>query len=84
MLKEYLFFLVLWIPRFINSQSYLSVEPTWLTSPYFRAGSQKIISSATGNSSKPAFVFTFSSALSGVPNLAYGVKNYRGKISLST
>jgi hypothetical protein len=24
-------------------------------------------------------VFTFSSALSGVPNLAYGIKNYRGK-----
>jgi hypothetical protein len=38
-----------------------------------------VISTLTGNTSTPTYTFTFSSALSGVPNLAYGIKNYRGK-----
>ena len=82
MFKEFFNFLLLNVICLIEVNSYTSVSPTWLTSSYFRAGNQIIISSATGNSSKPSFVFTFSSALSGIPNLAYGIKNYRGNLNL--
>ena len=82
MFKEFFKFLLLNVICLIGVYSYTSVSPTWLTSSYFRAGNQIIISSATGNSSKPAFVFTFSSALSGIPNLAYGLKDYRGNLKL--
>ena len=57
---------------------YTTIAPTWLSSPYFRAGNNKVINKNTGNSSTPTYTFTFSSALTGIPNLAYGVKNYRG------
>ena len=65
-----------------STKSYDSVAPKWLTSPYFRAGNQAVIATLTGNSSTPTFTFTFSSALSANPNLAYGIKNYRGKAFL--
>jgi hypothetical protein len=61
------------------NKNYTSVPPTWLTSPYFRAGSQAVITTLTGNDQTPVFTFTFSSPLTGIPNLAYGIKNYRGK-----
>ena len=44
-----------------------------------RAGSQDVIATATGSSIDPIFTFTFSSPLPGVPNLAYGIRRYRGK-----
>jgi hypothetical protein len=65
-----------------STKSYDSVAPKWLTSPYFRAGNQAVIATLTGNSVTPTFTFTFSSALSANPNLAYGIKNYRGKAFL--
>jgi len=58
---------------------YNSSQPVWLVSPYFRAGNQAVISTLTGNNTTPQYTFTFSSALSGIPNLGYGIKNYRGK-----
>ena len=63
--------------------SYNAVAPTWLTSPYFRAGNNKVINRNTGNNTTPTYTFTFSSSLTGVPNLAYGVKSYRGNFRLS-
>ena len=66
-------------PNPVNStKTYASVQPTWLTSPYFRAGNQAVITTLTGNSSTPTFPFIFSSPLTGIPSLAYGIKNYRG------
>ena len=65
-----------------STKSYDSVAPKWLTSPYFRAGNQAVIATLTGNSVTPTFTFTFSSALTADPNLAYGIKNYRGKAFL--
>ena len=57
-------------------------EPVWSTSAYFRAGNEYVISTKTGSDQTPQYTFTFSSALSGVPNLGYGIKNYEGKAYL--
>ena len=66
-------------------KSYTSNAPTWLTSPFFRAGQEEVISTFTGSSQYPfrSYTFTYSSALPGVPNLAYGIQKYRGT-SLTT
>jgi hypothetical protein len=61
--------------------AYNSTGPTWLPSPYFRAGNNRVITTKTAAGQQTYYTFTFSSALSGIPNLAYGVKNYRGKQS---
>jgi len=55
-----------------------SVSPTWITSPYFRAGNKEVITTLTGAGVQPQFTFTFSSAMAGLPSLAYGIKKYRG------
>jgi hypothetical protein len=60
--------------------AYTSVSPIWLTSSYMRAGSRDVIASLTGASEDPTYIFTFSSPLPGVPNLAYGIRRYRGKL----
>jgi len=78
MWKEKLLFFILLVINFTEVFSYGSSQPIWITSPYFRAGNDKVISTMTGNTSKPTYTFTFSSPLSGIPNLAYGIKNYRG------
>ena len=57
---------------------YDSVKPVWLTSNYMRAGNENVISQLTGQAIDPIYTFTFSSALPGVPNLAYGIRRYRG------
>ena len=54
-----------------------TAQPVWLTSNYFRAGNEDVISGSSANS-QPSYTFTFSSALSGVPELGYGIKNYEG------
>ena len=69
------------IPVVVTSdKNYSSTDPTWVTSPFFRAGQESVISSYTGSSQYPfaAYTFTFSSALPGVPNLAYGIQKYYG------
>jgi hypothetical protein len=78
MIKDKIAYLVSFIILLTRAYSYSTSDPVWLPSPYFRAGNDKIISTMTGNDSMPTYTFTFSSALSGVPNLAYGIKNYRG------
>ena len=59
-------------------QPFNSAAPLWLTSDYFRAGNENVIDTLTGNNVTPTFTFLFSSALPGLPFLAYGIKNYRG------
>ena len=61
-----------------TNKSFVATDPEWVTSPFFRAGDESVISTLTGNDKKPTHTFTYSSALPGVPNLAYGIKRYRG------
>ena len=60
------------------ASQYTEVDPIWITSPYFRANNEPVINVLTGSSSTPRYTFTFSSALPGLPNLAYGIKGYKG------
>jgi hypothetical protein len=78
MFREIGIFFISIVLFFIETTSYTATSPTWLTSAYFRAGNENVIIKKTGNNTTPTYTFTFSSALSGTPNLAYGVKNYRG------
>ena len=71
-----LFLLVALLYRTISQSVF--VEPVWVTSDYFRAGNEAVINSLTGSSVTPMYTFTFSSALPGIPNLGYGIKNYEG------
>lgn len=64
---------------FLLSLITCQVPPTWVTSPYVRAASNKVISSLTGSSSTPTYTFTFSSPFSTLPNIAYGINKYIGK-----
>ena len=69
------------IPTVVTSnKNYTTSQPTWVTSPYFRAGQEAVISTYTGSNQYPfrAYTFTYSSALPGVPNLAYGIQGYKG------
>ena len=82
MIKEIGALLTLFLTFFTTVHSaYNSTSPKWLTSQYFRAGNNRVITTRTSNGNQTYYTFTFSSALSGIPNLAYGVKNYRGKLS---
>ena len=69
-------FLCIIVVTFGNN--YLTSSPTWITSDYFRAGYQTVITTLTGSSALPQYTFTFSSPCVGVPSLGYGIKNYRG------
>ena len=62
------------------TSAYQTQSPVWLTSPLFRAGNNEVISSFTGSGTNPQYTFMFSSSLSGMPSLAYGVKGYRGSV----
>ena len=55
-----------------------TTSPVWVTSNYFRAGNQNVISTLTGKNANPppTYTFTFSSPLTGIPELGYGIKNY--------
>jgi hypothetical protein len=63
-----------------DTKNYTTSSPTWLTSSFFRAGYEQVITSLTGSSQFPfaAYTFTYSSPLTGTPSLAYGIKKYRG------
>lgn len=71
-----LFFILIF---FISSVTSLyTVAPTWITSNLVRAGNNNVIHTLTGNSSTPTYTFIFSSSLSGIPYLGYGIKSYEG------
>lgn len=72
--------IVICLIRFLSSQTFQTQQPTWVTSPFFRANNEDVISTLTGSNVTPQYTFTFSSALPGLPNLAYGIKGYRGSI----
>lgn len=71
-----LLYILAWLTYAIGATT---VAPTWTTSNYFRAGYQNVIDNVlTGDDATPipSYEFTFTSALSGVPELGYGMKNY--------
>jgi hypothetical protein len=64
----------------------VTVAPTWVTSPFVQANSQKIINGdvdvcncPTGNTSTPTATMLFVTAFSAIPHLGYGISNYQGK-----
>ena len=62
----------------------MSVAPTWVTSSYVQANSQKVINGdlcncTTGNTQTPTATMTFVTAFTLIPNLGYGISNYQGK-----
>lgn len=73
-----LFWVILFTLCNVTSQAYNSVAPVWLTSKFMRAGNEDVIKVLTGEAIDPIYTFTFSSALPGIPNLAYGIRRYRG------
>lgn len=71
------------IPVIVSpNKNYTTSQPRWLSSPFFRAGNEAVIKTLTGKDKTPTYTFTFSSALPGLPSLAYGIKNYRGIFNL--
>ena len=49
-----------------------------------RAGQEDVITTFTGSSQSPfaSYTFTYSSALPGIPYLAYGIQKYRGTLPI--
>jgi hypothetical protein len=72
--------LTIFISIFIicSNKAFLSQTPKWLTSPYFIADNQAVISVLTGSGQTPSYQFIYSTAFLNTPNIAYGIKNYRG------
>jgi|LakMenEpi03Aug12_release.lakeMendotaPanAssembly.Ray.scaffolds.fasta_scaffold202773_1 hypothetical protein len=50
--------------------------PIWLTSNYIRSGNQNLFTTLTGSGNIYTYNFPFSSNLSGIPHLGYGIKAY--------
>ena len=75
-----IFLVLLVLVQSIISYVFSEVPPTWLTSPYFRANNEGVIQTLTGAGVAPNYTFIFSSNLTGLPNIAYGVKGYEGKL----
>ena len=80
--KSLFFVLCLVLALSVTANSFKSSSPIWITSNFMRAGFENVITTLTGSDYDPIYTFTFSSALPGVPNLAYGIKQYRGIFSL--
>lgn len=58
-----------------KAASISTVAPTWMSSPYFRAGQQQIVSSfLTPTNPAATYQFLFSPAFNNTPNVAYGIK----------
>lgn len=61
-----------------------TTDPVWVTSPYIKAGSSKVISTLTGNSSTPDATIPFpGTAFTLIPNIGYGSTSYLGKDKLN-
>lgn len=63
--------------------SYNSVSPTWVTNNYFRAENNKVINSNTNAITTRTKTINYSSAMTGVPQLVFGMKSYRGILILT-
>ena len=62
---------------------YSSTDSGWETSTYFRSDSFEVISSNMGNSTTPTHSFQYSSAFTNTPNMAYGIKQYIGILTVT-
>lgn len=65
----------------VSSAPYFTTNPTYTTNNFFKSGNYRLISTYTNVSSGSwfgSYPFTFSSAFSAVPGLAYGIKAYAG------
>ena len=62
----------------LMSKAQVSFVPTWLSSNYIRAGNQNLFTTLTGSGVLNTYSFPFSSNLSGIPHLGYGIKSYQG------
>ena len=64
----------------IHTVSIYTTPPVWVTSNYVRAGNENVIAVLTNQTTTPIpnHNFTFSSPLTGTPNLGYGIKAYEG------
>ena len=58
-------------------------QPTWLAHNYIRANFQDLFTSLTLSGANTDYVITFSSSLSGIPMLAFGIKSYQGTSELT-
>lgn len=56
--------------------SFTSVSPTWVKNAYFRSDNAKVINKNTKSGEVTTHTFLYSSSLSGVPGIAYGIKSY--------
>lgn len=62
-----------------------SVAPTWITSTYVQANSNKVINGGPVGSSAspvPSATMNFATAFTAAPNLGYGVSGYEGTIKI--
>lgn len=81
---NYLTLTTLVIFNLINKIScIIQYPPTWLTSNYIRSGNQNLFTTLTGSTVSFTYTFPFSSNLSGIPNLGYGIKAYQGMHSIN-
>lgn len=57
-----------------------TTAPQWQSSPYFRASRYQIVSTHLQPTDPPAtYTFLFTPVFQNMPNVAYGIKEYRGK-----
>ena len=71
--------MIAFIATFVSSVQ-VSYPPIWVSSNYIRAGNQDLFTTLTGSGVINSFNFIFSSSLSGVPHLGYGIKAYQGNL----
>lgn len=64
----------------IANSAQVSYPPVWVSSNYIRAGNQDLFTTLTGSGVINSFNFIFSSNLSGIPHLGYGIKAYQGNL----
>jgi len=59
--------------------------PNWVISDLFQAGRQNIFTGVANSQTvpPPSYIFTFNSAFSQTPKLAYGISEYRGKFLIT-
>lgn len=76
-------YVIFWFVNIIGLTSSASVPPTWITSSYIDANSNRVINNAQTNNSKsptPSATMTFGISFTTAPNLGYGLSNYQGTL----
>jgi hypothetical protein len=85
--KIFMNILVMWIIWLITlasiAEANTSVSPTWTPNPYFEAKTAAIKSDITwsfGSGNPQTVPVTFTKTYTVIPQLAFGIKNYRGTL----